>query len=71
MLDLVNVTAIIKTDRGGAAAAPCWVEIIEPHNLAKHQPRGGYMLGDRQVQITCAKSVGVRLGDEIKFRVAS
>ena len=70
MLDLVNVTAIVRNDPEGAAAGTCRVEIIEPLNLAKHQPRGGYMLVNRQVQMTCAKSAGVRLGDEIKFRVA-
>jgi len=71
MLELVSVTAIIKIDPGGAAAAPCRVEIIEPHNLAVHQPRGGYMLCDRHVQMTCAKGTGVRPGDEIRFRVVS
>ena len=70
MLDLVNVTAIVRNDPEGAAAGTCSVEIIEPLNLAKHQPRGGYLLDNRQVQMTCAKSAGVRLGDEIKFRVA-
>jgi hypothetical protein len=53
------------------AAAACWIEIIEPHNLAKHQPRGGYMLVDRQVQMTCAKSSSIHLEDEIRARVVS
>jgi hypothetical protein len=70
ILELVNVTALIKLDPQGAAAAACWIEIIEPPNLAKHQPRGGYLLDNRQVQMTCAKSACVCLGDEIKFRVA-
>ena len=69
ILELVNVTALIKLDPEGAAAAACWIEIIEPHNLAKHQPRGGYPLDNRQIQMTCAKSAGVRLGDEIRARV--
>lgn len=69
MLDLVNVTAAVENDLEGAAAGACWVEIIEPHNLAKHQPRGGYMLDNRQVQMTCAKSAGVSLGLRITFRV--
>jgi hypothetical protein len=56
MLDLVNVTAIVRNDPEGAAAGTCRVEIVEPLNLAKHQPRGGYMLVNRQVQMTCAKS---------------
>ena len=70
VLELVSVTAIIKVDPEGTAAAACWVEVIEPHNLVLHQPPGGYPLNDRQVQITCAKSAGISLGDEIKFRVA-
>jgi hypothetical protein len=35
-----------------------------------HQSPGGYLLEDRQVHMTCAKSASVGLGDEIKFRVA-
>ena len=69
MLELVNVTAAVENDLEGAAVGACWVEIIEPHNLAKHQPCGGYMLDNRQVQMTCAKSAGVSLGDRIKFRI--
>jgi hypothetical protein len=38
MLDLVSVTAIVRNDPEGAAAGTCRVEIIEPLNLAKHQP---------------------------------
>ena len=71
VLELVSVTAIIKVDPENAAAAACWVEIVEPHNLALHQPPGGYPLEDRHVQMTCAKSASVRLGEEIKFRVGS
>ena len=41
------------------SALTCWIEIVEPHNLAKHQPPGGYLLDNRQVQMTCAKSAGV------------
>jgi hypothetical protein len=59
ILQLVNVTALIRNDPEGVAAATCWIEIIEPHNLAKHQPPGGYLLDNRQVQMTCAKSAGV------------
>jgi hypothetical protein len=69
VLDLVNVTAIIKNDPEDAGAAPCRVEIVEPHNLAIHEPPGGFMLANRQIQMTCAKSSGVCLGDEIKLRV--
>jgi hypothetical protein len=69
ILELVNVTALIKLDPEDAAAAPCRVEIIEPHNLAVHQPPGGYLLDNRQIQMTCAKGAGVRLGDEIRARV--
>jgi hypothetical protein len=70
ILELVNVTALIKIDPEGAAAAACWIEIIEPHNLAVHQPPGGYLLDYRQVQMTCAKNSGIRLGDEIRLRMA-
>ena len=70
VLELVSVTAIIKVDPEDAAAAPCRVEIIEPHTLIVHQPPGGYLLDNRQIQMTGAKSAGVCLGDEIKFRVA-
>jgi hypothetical protein len=69
ILELVNVTALIKNDPEDVAAASCWIEIIEPHHLAKHQPRGGYVLDNRQVQLTCAKGAGVHLGDEIRARV--
>jgi hypothetical protein len=69
VLDLVNVTAIIKNDPDDAGAAPCRVEIIEPHNLAIHEPPGGFMLANRQIQMTCAKNSGVCLGDEIRLRV--
>jgi hypothetical protein len=69
ILELVNVRALIKIDPEGAAAAASWIEVIEPHNLAVHQPPGGYLLDNRQVQMTCAKSAGVHLGDEIRLRV--
>jgi hypothetical protein len=70
VLELVSITAIVAEDPEGAAAAPCRVEIVEPHTLIVHQPPGGYLLEDRQVHMTCAKSAGIGLGDEIKFRVA-
>jgi hypothetical protein len=66
VVELASGTAIIKLDPEGAAA--CRVEIVEPHNLALHQPPCGYPFDDRQVHMTCAKSAGVCLGDEIKFR---
>jgi hypothetical protein len=69
ILELVSVTAIVKIDPEDAAAAHCRVEIVEPHTLAIHQPPGGYLLDNRQIQMTCAKSAGVCLGDEIKLRV--
>jgi hypothetical protein len=69
ILELVSVTAIIKNDPEDAGAAPCRVEIFEPHNLAIHEPPGGYMLDNRQIQMTCAKGAGVCLGDEIRLRV--
>jgi hypothetical protein len=70
VLELVNVTAFVKIDPEDAAAAPCRVEIVEPHNPAIYEPPGGYLLDNRQVQMTYAKSAGVCLGDDIKFRVA-
>jgi hypothetical protein len=69
VLELVSVAAIMKVDPEGAAAAPCRVEIIEPHSLAIHEPPGGYLLDNRQIQMTCAKSSGIRLGGEIRLRV--
>jgi hypothetical protein len=69
VLELVSITAIVKDDPEGASAAACRVEIVEPHLLAIHEPPGGYMLDNRQVQMTCAKSAGVCLGDAIKLRV--
>jgi hypothetical protein len=69
VLELVSLTAIVKEDPEGASAAACRVEIVEPHHLAVHEPPGGYMLDNRQVQMTCAKSAGIRLGDAIKLRV--
>ena len=71
MLEFVNVTATVENDPEGAASGTCRVEIIEPHNLITHQPHGGYMLDNSQVQMTCARSSGVCLGQQIKFRVIS
>jgi hypothetical protein len=69
MLELVNVTALVKNDPEDAAAGACRVEVVEPLNLIKSQPRGGYALENRHIQMTCAKSAEVHLGQEIKFRV--
>jgi len=71
LLELVNVTATVEDDWEGAAVGTWWVQIVEPHVLVKHQPPGGYILDNRQVQMTCAKSEGVRLGDRIKFKIVS
>jgi hypothetical protein len=68
VLELVSITAIIEDDPEGAAATPCRVEIVEPHSLIVHQPPGGYLLENRQMQMTCAKSVGVRLGSQNKVQ---
>jgi hypothetical protein len=67
VLELVNVTATVEHDAERAMGS-ARVEVIEPLNLIKHQPSGGYLLDDRKVQLTCAKSAGVRIGDLIKFR---
>ena len=69
MLELVNVTATVEDDSEGAAEGTWWVQIVEPHELVKHQPPGGYILDNRQVQMTCANSAGISLGDRIKFRI--
>jgi hypothetical protein len=69
ILELVNVAASVEDDSEGASVGAWWVQIVEPHKLVKHQPHGGYMLDNRQVQMTCAKSAGISLGDRIKFRI--
>ena len=69
IVELVDVTATVEDDSEGASVGTWWIQIIKPHKLVKHQPHGGYMLDNRQVQMTCAKSAGVSLGDRIKFRI--
>jgi hypothetical protein len=69
IVELVNVTATVEDDLEGASVGTWWVQIIEPNKLVKNQPHGGYILDNRQVQMTCAKSAGVSLGDRIKFRI--
>jgi hypothetical protein len=69
ILELENVTASVEDDPQGAASATCWVQIVEPHHLVKHQPHGGYMLDNGQVQMTFLKSAGISLGDRITFRI--
>ena len=71
MLELVNVTATVEDDSEGASVGTWWVQIVERHELVKHQPPGGYMLDNRQVQITCAKNSGISLGDQLRFRIVS
>jgi hypothetical protein len=71
MLELVNITATVEDDSEGASVGTWWVKIVEPHELVKHQPPGGYMLDNRQVHMTCAKNAGISLGDQIKFRIVS
>ncbi|MBV9105315.1 MAG: hypothetical protein JO313_04755 [Verrucomicrobia bacterium] len=71
MLELINVTATVEDDPEGASVGTWWVQIIEPPELVKHQPPGGYILDNRQVHMTCAKSAGVSLGDRIKFTIVS
>ena len=65
LLELVSVVATVHEDPDGASAAASRVEILEPINLAKHQPPGGYILDNRHLQLTCAKNAEVRLGQEI------
>jgi hypothetical protein len=68
ILGLVGVTATVDDDSEGASVGTWWVQVIKPHELAKHQPPGGYILDKRQVQMTCAKNSGISLGDRIKFK---
>ena len=69
VVELVDVTATVEDDSEGASVGTWWIQIIEPHKLVKRQPHGGYMLDNRQVQMTCAKSARVSFGDRIKFRI--
>ena len=69
VLELMSVTASVEDDSEGASVGPWWVQIVEPHKLVRHQPHGGYMLDNRQVQVTCAKSAGISLGERMKFRI--
>src|SRR5260370_26610407 len=68
ILELMSVTASVEDDSEGASVGTWWVQIVEPNKMVKHQPHGGYMLENRQVQITCAKSAAISLGDRIKFQ---
>jgi len=42
ILELMSVTASVEDDSEGASVGTWWVQIVEPHELAKHQPHGGY-----------------------------
>ena len=71
ILELMSVTASVEDDSEGASVGTWWVQIVEPHELVKHQPSGGYILDNRHVQLTCAKNSGISLGDRIIFRIVS
>jgi hypothetical protein len=71
ILELVNVIATVADDPEVAGAGMHWVQIVEPHELVKHQPSGGYLLDNRHVQLTCAKNSGVNLGDRMRFRIVT
>jgi hypothetical protein len=71
VLELVTITAVFENDSEGAAGDNVWVQIVEPQELAKDQPSGGYLIDNRRVQMTFAKSAGLDLGDRIKFRIDS
>jgi hypothetical protein len=45
-----------------------WAQIVEPQQLAKGQPPGGYAIDNRRVRMTVAKSVGLGLEDRIKIQ---
>ncbi len=68
ILELVSVTATLE-DPLEAVPDPCWIQIVEPYDLVKHQPDGGYILANRRVQMTFPRSAGVRLSDRMKARV--
>src|SRR5450755_3707120 len=67
ILELVNVTATVVDDPEGAAAGMSWVKIVEPHEMIKHQPPGGYLLDNRHLQLTCAKKRRSQLGGQNKI----
>ena len=67
----MSVTASVEDDSEGASVGTWWVQIVEPQELAKDQPSGGYLIDNRRVQMTFAKSAGLDLGDRIKFRIDS
>jgi hypothetical protein len=69
ILELVNVTATLEDDPGDIVPDTCGIQIIEPRDLIKHQPSGGYMLDNRRVQMTFLRSAGIRLSDRMKFRI--
>jgi hypothetical protein len=71
VLELVTITAVFENGSEGAAAGKAWVQIVESQELAKDQAPSGYLIDNRQVQMTFAKSVEVRVGDRIKFRIVS
>jgi hypothetical protein len=61
ILELVNVSAIIRIDPEGAAAGACWVQIVEPHNLTKHLrlKEGVFPLGGAgRISVRCPHLVG-------------
>ena len=51
ILELMSVTASVEDDSEGASVGTWWVQIVEPHELVKHQRHGGYMLDNRQVHL--------------------
>lgn len=71
LLELLSVTATAEHDPQPAARTPTRVEVIEPVELIKHQPPGGYFLDNRQVRLTCAKGAAVHLEGRIRFRTIS
>jgi len=41
ILELVGVTATVDDDSEGASVGTWWVQVVEPHELVKHQPPRG------------------------------
>jgi hypothetical protein len=61
VLEVVSVTAVVPDDPDGVASAGARVVILEPLEIANHQPPGGYILDDRRLRLTYTKSAEVRL----------
>jgi hypothetical protein len=71
LLDLLSVTVTAEHDPPSPAVWPLYGRIIEPDKLVPHQPPGGYLLENGRAQLTCTRTAGISLGDQIRFRITS